>query len=91
MNLNLDFIGGILLSAIVSAEKSTVLALLQSIHDKDKDEYEALVYGLKFALKKGAGLAGKTTTQLDDEVITNAKAILSESASANGLTLTFSF
>lgn len=87
MNFNLDLIGGILINALVTAEKTPVLAFLQSIHDKDVDEYNALIFAANYGLKKAAEFSTKSATQLDDEAVAAIKSILSESASENGITL----
>jgi len=85
--MNLDLIGGILISAIVSAEKAPVLAFLQSIHDKDADEYKALIFAANYGLKKAKTATDKTGTKLDDQAVAAIQDILSSSASANGITL----
>ena len=87
MNFNLDLIGGILINALVSAEKAPVLAFLQSIHDKDSDEYKALIFAANYGIKKAKTATDKTTTKLDDEALAAIQDILKSSADANGITL----
>lgn len=84
---NLDLIGGILINAIVTAEKATVVAFLQSIADKDKDEYKALVYSANYGLKKASAATAKTGTKLDDQAVAAIQDILASSAAQNGITL----
>ena len=85
--MNLDFIVGILISALKTAGKEPALAFLQSIHDKDKDLYKVIVVVANYGLKKGADAAAKTKTSLDDETVAALQEILTASASANGITL----
>lgn len=87
MNFNLDLIGGILINALVSAEKAPVLALLQSIYDKDADQYKALIYTANYGLKKAKTATDKTATKLDDEALSALQGVLTDSAAANGITL----
>jgi hypothetical protein len=85
--MNLDFIISILISALKTAGKAPALAFLQSIHDKDADLYKVIVVVGNYGLKKGAEAAAKTKTLLDDETAAALLEILTESATANGVTL----
>ena len=89
MTFNLDFFGNLLLQALVTAERPVGIQLLQSIHDKDVDEYEAIIYVAKYLIKKGDALAAKTTTTLDDNGLAALQGLITDSAAQNGITLKF--
>jgi hypothetical protein len=87
MKFDLDSIGAILISALVAGEQDTVIAFLQSVHDKDADLYKALVFVANYGLKKASDAASKSTTKLDDETVAAIKGLLIASAAKNGITL----
>ena len=85
--MNLEFILGLLISALATAGTTPAVSLLQSIHDKNPKQYRALVYVLDYGLSEGADLALKTATKVDDETVAALQAILRASATQNGITL----
>ena len=85
--MNGEAIIQILISAAASGLLEPADAFLQTIHDKDVNEYNALVYAVYWLLTKAGQAAAKTTTKLDDTGVQAAYSILQPSAAKNGITL----
>lgn len=85
--MNTNSIIQILISAAVAGFMAPAEAFLQNIHDKDVNEYNALIYTAYFGLTKAGQAAAGTSNQLDDQGVQAAYTILSSSASKNGITL----
>lgn len=85
--MNSDTIIQILMSAAVAGFLEPADSFLQTIHDKDVNEYNALIYAAYWGLTKAGQAASKTATKIDDEGVQAVYTILNGSASKNGITL----
>lgn len=85
--MNFDTIGGILIGALVAAEKDVAIKAMQSIYELDSDLYTGGLYIAKYALKKGATEALKTATSLDDQGVAALQSLITASGANNGIIL----
>lgn len=83
--MNSNTIIQILISAAVAGFLVPADAFLQTIHDKDVNEYNALIYAVYWGLTKEGQAATKTA--LLEEGVQGAYTILAASATKNGITL----
>lgn len=85
--MNFDLIAGLVLSSLAAAGKPKALELLQSLHDKNVNDYKAAIFVGNAALAKLKTVTDKSTTTIDDALVADVQDIINSSASANGITL----
>lgn len=83
---NFDFVA-LLMPILLTVGKEPAVTFLQSIFLKDVKLYKLIIAGLDYALSEGQIAALKTTTTIDDALISVIREIVVSSASSNGITL----
>jgi hypothetical protein len=83
-----EFLLNLLLGTLEQLEESSLVAILQKLHDKNIDQYKAAIYG-GYALVQGLKpLVVSTKTNIDDVVLEGLLKAITTSATTNGIDLT---
>lgn len=73
-------------TALQTVAESKLVPLLQDLHDSNPSDYDAAIRGGHALVKHLMPLTAKSTTKIDDMVITALDQAINESAEANGVT-----
>lgn len=85
--MNLETIGGTLISIFETVGETPAVDFLQSIHDKNLKFWRVIIYDADYGLELERSRAVKTATSLDDKLVTAFQTIITASALKNGITL----
>ena len=83
-----EFFINLLLGSIEQLEESSLLAILQALHDKNIEQYKAAIYGGNALVTSLLPHVQKTKTNLDDVVLRGLQDAIQKSAANNGIDLT---
>lgn len=82
-----EFLLNTFASALEAAYEPKFVAVLQRLHDKDANLYQAAILSLNEGIKALVPIVNETPTKLDDGLIDAIAAAIHDSASANGVAL----
>lgn len=83
-----EFLINLLLGTIETLEESALIAILQTLHDKNLDQYKAAIYGGNALVKALQPLVKGSKTNIDDVILKGLQDAIEQSARNNGIDLT---
>jgi hypothetical protein len=78
-------VAGLFSGVFAEAAESKLEDVLQELHDKDKDEYLAVVHAGRVLVKKLAPVVEKSGTKIDDALLKALGEAIADSAEKNGV------
>jgi hypothetical protein len=81
-----DFLLNLLSASLETAGESKLIEILQKLHDKDADQYNAAVFGGHALVKALLPIVTDSKTKIDDAIIKALDEAINQSSAANGVT-----